>query len=127
MPFGVRGGVVFRSLLDPGSEQRYLELHQRSFAFRHAHLTVLRRDHLEDRAFVRMTGHDCRTLAIAPGQQPLELGHDIAALGFRRLMAALTVGLEDGTDFAVVTYLCRGVAALGFGILSSKSRRNQEG
>src|SRR5689334_17166711 len=99
MTFGVRWCVVLRSLLDPRAEHRYLGIHQWTFAFRHAHLAVLWRDHLQDRALVRMTGHNGRTLAIAPGQQPLELGHDIAALGFRRLMAALTIGLEDGPDF----------------------------
>ena len=105
MPLGIGRGVIFRPLLDPRADQRHVRLHQRGFALRHAHLAVLGRDHLQDRALLRMPRDNGRTLGIAARQQPLEIRHYVAALGFRRLMASLAVRLEDRTDFAIVTDL----------------------
>src|SRR5205085_7884879 len=55
------------------------------------------------RTLVRVVRHNRGAFVSAPGEEALEFGHDVAALGFGGLMTALAIGLEDGTDFAVIT------------------------
>ena len=105
MRLGVRRRVVHGALLNPGGKQRHLVLLERGFAFGHAHLAIQGRDHFQDRTLVRMAGDDGRALGVTAGQQPFEIPHRIAALGFGRLMAALAVGLEYGTDVTVIARL----------------------
>ena len=54
------------------------------------------------RSRLGLARHDARRRGVARGEHPRDLGHHVAALGLRRLMTALAVGLEDRPDLLVV-------------------------
>src|SRR5439155_23412476 len=96
MLYGVCGRIILGPLFDPGANHCHFIVEQRRLAFGHFHLAILRRNHLENRAFLWLMGNNRRALVIATGEQPLEFGHDISAFGFGGLMTALAVGLQEG-------------------------------
>jgi hypothetical protein len=89
-------------LLDPGLNQGDFAIEQRCFAFRHADLTVLWRDHFENGTLFGIAGNDRRAFAVSASEEAFEIGHHVAALILGGLMAALAVSLEDRADLAVV-------------------------
>ena len=97
--------IVRGALFDPAADQRDLGVGQRGFVGRHQRLAVFRRDLLDQVAFVRLAGHDRRRAALAAGHQRFESRHDELAVGFGRLVAAVAMSLEDGTDLLVVADL----------------------
>jgi len=66
----------------------------------------------------RILGHDRLLFVLgaffAPREELGEIGHDIAALGLGRLMAALALRLEDGADLFVVADRSVGVLHFHF-------------
>jgi len=111
MTLCIRWRIVLGPLLDPGTEDRYFIIEERSFAFGHPDLAVQRRYHLEYGALVGMLCDHGGTFTVTPGEQPFEIGHHIAALGFGGLMASLAIRLEDGADVVIIADFSR---RLGF-------------
>ena len=74
---------------------------QRRSTFGHRRFAVDRRDHFDEVTLFGFAGHDGRRSRFSSPHQPLELRHDIVAIGLGRLVAPLAVGLENGPNFAV--------------------------
>ena len=92
----IGGRVIHRALLNPSGQKSHFDFLERSFAFRHPHLAILRRDHFQDGAFIRMPRGDGHAFAFAAREEAFEIGHHIAALGFGRLMTSLAIRLQNG-------------------------------
>ena len=94
--------VVDRTLTDPGPDQIDLGWIQRIPLLRHLRFTIDGGDHFDQFTLVRLMRNDHRMLPAA-GEQAGKTGHHVATLGFCWLMAAVAIGLKDGTDVAVIT------------------------
>ena len=124
MFFRVGRRIVLRALLDPCADQGDLSNLQRRFSLRHGGFAVFGRDHFQHGAFVGMGGIDRRTFVLTTSEKFFEIGHHIAALGFRWLMTALAIGLEDGADLMIITYFGCSARNLG-GCVGSAARHRK--
>ena len=101
---GARGGIILGALGDPFFDQLDLSGVQRLFAARHRGLACfwVWQNLFNYGALIYFAGHDCRPLIIAAREETFEIGHHITALILGRLMAALTVGLEEGANLVII-------------------------
>ena len=114
--------VILRTLADPSANQLDLSRLQWIPLVRHLCLTIDGSDQFDQQTLIRLMRNDRHFLATT-GEKSIELGHHKLALGLGRLVTAMTVGLEDGTNFSVVTDLF-GFLHLGF--VSKRNHRQHQ-
>ena len=98
--------VVVRALGEPLFEQLDFQREQRRLALRHLGFAFgIRHDLHVQQALVGIAREHRRglVLAVAAREELREIRHHVAALRLGRLMATLTIGLQNGANLLVVT------------------------
>src|SRR5262249_15988432 len=101
---GIGRRVVLRAFVDPLADQRDVALRQGGLFQRHRRVAfVVWRNLFEQVAVVRLAGDDRSGTALTTSKYVFENGKIEFAAGFRRLVTAMAVRLEDREDSRVIT------------------------